>query len=46
MKIMKKVFFEVDVPYREKSHELQNDLSFLLERMRNERVEKNYSQLA
>ena len=33
-------FLEVDVPYLEKFHELNNDLSFSPERMKVEKVEK------
>ena len=33
-------FLEVDVQYLEKLHELHNDLSFLPERMKMEKVEK------
>ena len=33
-------FFEVDVKYPQKLHDLLNDLSFLLERMKIEIVEK------
>ena len=33
-------FLEVDVKYLEKLHKLQNDLPFLPERMRIEKVEK------
>ena len=33
-------FFEVDVEYPQKLHDLLNDLSFLLERMKIEIVEK------
>ena len=33
-------FLEVDVQYLEKLHELHNDLSFLLEKMKLEKVEK------
>ena len=33
-------FFEVDVQYLEKSYELHNDLPFLLERTKIEKVEK------
>ena len=33
-------FFEVDVQYPEKLHEIHNELSFLPERMKIEKVEK------
>ena len=33
-------FFEVDVQYREKLHELHNELSFLAQRIKLGRVEK------
>ena len=33
-------FFEVDVQFSEKLHDLHNDLSFLTERMKIEKVEK------
>ena len=39
-KVMKDVFFEVDVQYFEKLHELHNDLPFLPERMKIEKVEQ------
>ena len=38
--VMKDIFFEVDVQYSQKLHDLQNDLSFLLERIKIEKVEK------
>ena len=37
---MKNIFLEVDVQYLEKLHELHNDLPFLPERMKIEKVEK------
>ena len=33
-------FLEVDIPYLETLHELRNDLTFLLERMKIEKAEK------
>ena len=33
-------FLEADIPYPEKLHEFQNDLPFLLERIKTEKVEK------
>ena len=39
-KVIKDSFFEVDVQYLEKLHELHNDLPFLPERMKIEKVEK------
>ena len=38
-------FLEVDVQYNEKLHELHNDLPFLLERIKVEKVEKHVSNL-
>ena len=38
--VMKDIFSEVDVQYSQKLHDLQNDLSFLLERIKIEKVEK------
>ena len=38
MKKVAKIFLEVDVQYTEKLHELHNDLLFLPERMKNEKV--------
>ena len=35
-----KYFFEVDVQYPEKLHDIHNDLSFLPKRMKNEKVKK------
>ena len=37
---MIKDFFEVDVQYPEKLHDLHNDLSFLPKRMKSEKVKK------
>ena len=37
---MKDSFFEAEAQYPEKVHELHNDLPFLLERMKIEKVEK------
>ena len=36
----KRYFLEVNVQYLEKLHELHNDLTFLPERMKTEKVEK------
>ena len=36
----KRYFFEVDVQYPEKLHDLHNDLSFLPKRMKSEKVKK------
>ena len=38
--IVKGYFLEVDVQYLEKLHDLHNDMSFLLERMKIEKVKK------
>ena len=38
-------FFEVDVQYPEKLHELHNDLPFLPERMKIEKIEKHVANL-
>ena len=37
---MKIIFFEVDVQYHEKLHDLHNDILFLPEKMEVEKVEK------
>ena len=39
-KVMKDIFLQVDVQYLEKLHELHNDLPFLPERMKIEKVER------
>ena len=39
-KVIKNIFFEVDVQYTEKLCELHNDLPFLPERMKIEKFEK------
>ena len=37
---MKDIFYEVDIQYLEKLHELHNDLPFLPDRMKIEKFEK------
>ena len=45
-KVLKDIFLEVDVEYLEKLHELHNDLLFLPERMKIEKVDQLVANLS